>query len=249
MRGLMKIVGQPCWYSVSPVFLSPTTKRKALVGPLRDLLWSWQFGQGVWCLILPWRTKRWETGWLAALTEGWRRSWYAGVWLHPPSVQGENVWVFAETVCANDFRVCFRGSEGPWTKRKLGWTATCQRTVEGVGNQGEQRYSSRQRNRGQEKPGKKNRVSTGHVGGPWWREPAGNVSHASKADSQLTTALLNKELPYSSMPKALEHQPMCEREKWKKIRPSSYPWSLASPYGIGQAEIPIKSVFCYLKQL
>lgn len=137
MRGLMKIVGGPHWYSVSPVYLSRTTRRKALVGSLRVLLWSWQLGQEVWCLIFPRRTKRWETGWLVALMEGWRRSWYAGVWLPSQSVHGENMWVFAQTVCANDFRVCFRSSEGPWTKRNLGWTATCQRTVEGVSNQAE----------------------------------------------------------------------------------------------------------------
>ena len=38
MRGLVKMVGGPHWYSVSPVYLS--CRREALVGPLRVLSWS-----------------------------------------------------------------------------------------------------------------------------------------------------------------------------------------------------------------
>lgn len=67
-----------------------------------------QFGQGVWCLVLPRRAKRWETGWLAALMEGWRRSCYVGVDLLSQSL-------FGDRICE-----CLHGPRSSLEQRKAG---------------------------------------------------------------------------------------------------------------------------------
>ena len=145
--------------------------------------------------------------WLASSDGGMKEKLLGWGWpALPESVWGQNTWVFAWTVCANIPGVRFRGPKGRWSRGKLGWTTTCQGSMEGISNQVGQRGSSPPpRNCGWESPGKENRVSAGHVEGPRQRESAGNVSHASRAGSQLTTVPVNKALPCSSMPKASEH--------------------------------------------
>lgn len=237
---------------------SGTTQRPTMgpptiwVGSGKDNLSS------VW--LLPKRAKRCETSWLTALMEGQRGSCY--VWAWPPSqgMMGEGMWVFTWALCASLQEFALENvpkgcQSGEALQKPLRWTANSERR-EQPGRTQMQPPSSK--NWKGQSTGKKNRVSEGPGEGPCQRGSAENTCHTSRAQSQLTTVPVNKELSSSSRLKASETSTNVWGRRVGHSMPSLDPFlpvemtewlELWLPYGTGHSEISVKSVVCSLKQL